>query len=775
MFFKIPGKILQTFRNAVVFLFFVMFFFLASAAKAQFVNDFGFKRSTKVPVYDSTNKLFDLAWTGGLNACQVHLFDLNSDQFQDLVIFDRHGNRLLTFLNDGSDSEYAFSFAPEYIGLFPDLEQWVQFIDFDNDGKKDLFTYITGGIRVFKNISDTAIRFTQITEPYLRTRLVNNQLINLFVTSVDYPAIVDIDSDGDPDVLTFWGLGTFLEKHSNQSKEFYGHCDSLEFRKTEYCWGYFAESDESNAITLDTCLELKNAGALPSAYRNKDDRHTGSTLLMLDMTGNGLKDLILGDIDFPGLTLLKNGGTADSAFITGIDTLFPSNTRPVQLFSFPVACFNDVNNDGVSDLLVSPFDPGMKRSMHHRCLWLYKNTGSNQNPVFVFEREDVFQHRMIDAGSGSMPVLYDLDGDGLSDLFIGNYGYNDTCYYDQFYILKCKYTSKLAYYKNTGSLNNPSFTLTESDFANLSALNLRAIYPTFGDIDNDGKAEMIIGNEDGSLLLFKNQADRGSPPVFVLNDDNYQQIKVSSFSAPQLIDLNSNGLPDLVLGQQNGKLSYYENQGNAVNPQFVKITDTLGGVNVTDPQLSYTGHSIPCFFRDAQQVLRLFVGSESGRIFYYKDVENNLGGNFTLVEERLASINEGIRTAPAIGYLTGTTYPDLITGNYGGGLSYYQGIMPEAHGIFNLRRNAFGEFDIYPNPASTFLILNISIGTENTKASLQVFDLTGRCVFELQNLNSGRNNFNVSGWYNGMYIFSVTFEDSYGKVWWSRKKQLINQ
>jgi hypothetical protein len=39
------------------------------------------------------------------------------------------------------------------------------------------------------------------------------------VTNVDYPAIFDIDNDGDLDILTFWGLGSFMELHQNMSVE----------------------------------------------------------------------------------------------------------------------------------------------------------------------------------------------------------------------------------------------------------------------------------------------------------------------------------------------------------------------------------------------------------------------------------------------------------------------------------------------------------------------------------------------------------------------------
>lgn len=718
---------------------------------AQNQSDFGFERTSTIPVSDLDNKLLDLAWVGGLNACQFHAFDLNFNGVNDLIIFDRHGNQLLTLLNNGGQNEYAYSFAPEYIRYFPKLEHWVQFHDFNNDGKKDIFTYTVGGIKVYKNISDTLIRFEQVTHPYLRSKYGTIET-NLLVTNVDYPAILDFDGDGDLDIFTFWGLGSFLEKHSNQSQELYGNSDSLIYKKTDYCWGYFAESDESNAITLDTCLDIKHL-IKGSNLLNNDERHTGSTLLMLDMTGNGLKDLILGDIDFPGLYLLKNEGTADSARIVSVDTLFPSNTRSVKLFSFPAVSLAEINNDGINDLIVSPFDPSLRRSRHHNSVWFYKNTGSNKAPAFTFEREDLFQHRMIDVGAGAMPVLTDVDGDGLPDLIIGNYGFNDTCWYDQFSILRCKYSARLSYFKNTGTTGNPAFRLVNDNFAGISSLGLRATLPTFGDIDGDGKKEMIVGNESGNLLLFKDQSPTPGEVDYQLVDDNFQQVKVGAFSAPQLIDLRGNGLLDLVLGQENGKLSYYQNQGSATEPVFIKTTENLGNVNVTDPNLSYTGRSIPHFFRDKQNSLRLFVGSESGRIFYYKDIEANLNGTFTLAEERLAGISEGIMTAPATAYLPGNDYPNLIVGNYRGGVSYYKGIVPAPYGIANPDPGGNSEIKVYPNPAADYA--TVVFAQSFISAELRLYDFTGRIVFNTIVRDSQEFVIPLKNLKNGLYLIHI--------------------
>ena len=108
---------------------------------------------------------------------------------------------------------------------------------------------------------------------------------NILVTYADYPAITDIDNDGDLDILTFWGMGAFVEMHKNLSMEKYGVPDSLDYEKTENCWGHFAENEESNEITLDTCF-----GAKEKFIPNNKDRHAGSTFLVIDLDGDNDKD-----------------------------------------------------------------------------------------------------------------------------------------------------------------------------------------------------------------------------------------------------------------------------------------------------------------------------------------------------------------------------------------------------------------------------------------------------------------------------------------------------
>ena len=102
---------------------------------------------------------------------------------------------------------------------------------------------------------------------------------------------------------------------------------------------------------------------------------------------------------------------------------------------------------------------------------------------------------MIDYGTGSIPKFVDIDGDGLTDMFIAH-----------FFAYKpvLSKESRVAYYKNTGTLNSPEFTVIDKDFQNLSSLNvgLRMV-PAFGDINGDSKIDMFLGLEDGTLFILK--------------------------------------------------------------------------------------------------------------------------------------------------------------------------------------------------------------------------------------------------------------------------------
>ena len=75
------------------------------------------------------------------------------------MIFDRSGNRIIPFINNGLSNNTDYTYAPSYIKNFPTLQSWALLLDYNNDNKNDIFTYTSGGIAVYKNISNFSLLF----------------------------------------------------------------------------------------------------------------------------------------------------------------------------------------------------------------------------------------------------------------------------------------------------------------------------------------------------------------------------------------------------------------------------------------------------------------------------------------------------------------------------------------------------------------------------------------------------------------------------------------
>ncbi len=721
---------------------------------SQVFNDFGFERTQSVIVQKLNGIPYLNSWAGGINSAQFSEIDLNLDGKKDLFIYDRIGGRILTFLNLGSQGNTLYTYTDTFNNHFPHVYDWVKLADYNCDGKEDLFTYGIGGIKVYKNVSDqsTGLKFKLITNEIQSFQFSMYQ--GLFLSSVDYPAIADMDGDGDLDILTFWIIGTYVHYHQNMSMEKYGNCDSLDFRLNHQCWGYFKENDTANGITINAPCPFKDCAKQSGMFIDTlGTRHTGSTLLALDLNGDLAKDMIIGDVDYPNVHALYNGGTQDTARITSVDTHFPSNNVPLHLNSFPDVNSLDVNNDGIKDLIASPFDPQSSLSENKKSVWLYLNDGTNSNPVFTLNSTDFLQNDMIDLGSDALPVAFDINNDGLTDIIAGNYGTYDSSWH-QTGNLHSSFTSSLSYYKNIGSLLNPVFRLIDTNFANIHALHLKGAYPAFGDIDGDGSADMILGNSDGKLIFFHNNNPSGQLPAYSAAVFNYQGIDAGDYSAPQLFDLDSDGKLDLIIGEQKGLLKYYHNDGSSSNPVFTLTNDSLGKVDVRDANVSYQGYSIPCFFKTNSGDTRLFVGSLKGGIAYYKDIVPNINGEFTEVDQYYLFLRDGERSAPAVAYYNGDTLPDLVMGTVSGGLIYFKGSSPQIIGMQEVNSNEDAKLSVYPNPGNGFFNVQLDLPFM-TIGNFRVADFSGRTLKTGKICSNTKELIDLSELENGIYYIVV--------------------
>lgn len=715
-----------------------------------------FSRTDSVRVsLDSTGNI-GFPWVGGLNSCQFSQIDLNNDGIKDLFVFDRSGNKISTFINRGTANKVDYVFAPQYRNKFPKMTNWVLLVDYNCDGKEDIFTWTGPGIKVYRNDSDPGgLKFTLVTPNYLHSNY-HPSITNLYVSSVDIPSITDIDGDGDVDIITMSLLGTAFEYHQNMSEELYGSCDSLSYQLQTSCWGNFAESFSSNQVTLN--MSCKTKAYTPDSIDVTKIMHSGSCELCLDADGDGDKEILIGGIGFSNMTFVKNGGSASSAKMVSQDPNYPPSL-PVNMTIFPCGFYLDVDNDSLNDLIVSPNE--YNASEDFTSVSLYKNTGRKDSVSFTYKKSNFLQDEMIDVGEGAYPAFFDYNGDGLKDLLIGDYKY----------FTASGLVSKIALFKNTGTANNPSYSLVTRDYQSLSSLNLVSMTPAFADMDNDGDLDMIIGNDAGQLYYFTNNPSGGlanftyMPPV--LKDSSGTVIDVGNYATPQIIDVDRDGKLDLLIGNSGGKISYYRNIGTANIPSFKKVSAAFGGVSVVRKSTgSSTGYSVPFMFDDAG-TYKLLIGSESGYVYYYNNIDGNLSGNFTLVDSAYQQIWEGTRISIAGSDINNDGFIDIVVGNYAGGVALYMG--QSTNSIAEFRKEKI-EFSLFPNPANDQI--NFKIDNENATYKIEIIDMLGRNGYE-QKSNQPLLTISTASLQNGVYICRVIAENKQTEVY-AVKKFVVN-
>jgi hypothetical protein len=710
-----------------------VFFSIGSFAQTQFV------RNTTVPVFIGTQQL-NFAWAGGMNFCQFSEIDLDQDGVNDLFIFDRSGNKISTFLNGGTPSQVDYAYSPQFIPQFPRLYDWALLRDYNCDNRADIFTGNVSGIRVYKNISTGGnLQFQLVTNTIMEDRTPNSTHLvsQLGVSWIDIPAIRDVDGDGDLDILNFGVGGTQVEFHRNLSMENSGGCDSLVFRLESFCWGEFTESQLDATITLSTTCSPPPLETNAPLYHSPL-LHAGSCLECINTDGDADQDLLVGDLANFNINLVRNGGSASFAFADSVDEYYPGYDTPAAVTIFGCGFHLDVDNDGNKDILFSSNNNAI--SENFRSAWYYHNTGANDSVRSQFVTDRFLVDGMIDVGEGAVPVFFDFDSDGDQDLFIGNRGYFD---------INGIPLSMIALFRNDGTAAAPSFILQTTDFAgiNSQALNVRGPAPAFGDLDGDGDADMLVGDVNGYIHFFRK--DPGSDTNFVLAQGNYIHVNGAAFLVPQLVDVNRDGLLDLLVGKQNGMISYYRNDGTASAANFTLITTFFGNVYVTQSGFT-TGYSAPFLYDDNGDYV-LYVGSERGFLFRYENIDGNLAGNFTLTDSLFASSWEGGRITESVTDLNNDGLADMVIGNYAGGVSLFYGDnsigMNETH--------AQPVFSIFPNPLQgSHDVFRVDCTNFPAAETILIYDCSGKIIHE-EKIASEQTTILLPGLSPGLYLCVV--------------------
>jgi len=240
---------------------------------------------------------------------------------------------------------------------------------------------------------------------------------------------------------------------------------------------------------------------------------------------------------------------------------------------------------------------------------LYRNNSINTEPIWTYEGMiSDSTGNPIDLGSNSYssPALGDIDKDGDIDMVIGE----GNC--------------RIHLYRNTSITTEPTWTykgvVLDLTGNPIDPGGYYYISPALADIDNDGDADMFIGVNYGFIYFYRNDSDSESTiweDIGKVSHFEYTFIEVNSNSIPTFEDIDSDGDYDLFIGQEEGTISFYLNDGDVTSDSFIdkgKITDSF---DQTIDVGSFSSPALKDIDNDGE--LDMFIGESGGKVYLYRN------------------------------------------------------------------------------------------------------------------------------------------------------------
>lgn len=586
--------------------------------------------------------------------------------------------------------------------------------------------------------------------------------VNAFVEHSDIPAVADVDNDGDLDFLSYSAAGAYIDWYKNYQVEDGLPCDSIHINLKDVCWGKVYQAVERTQYLGISCTQPIDPG------KPTKTTHAGNTLCLTDMDGDGDYDYFNSNAIFPDIQFFQNGRIEYNTNIDSMiaqDTLWQSNGTVLSINEWPAAFWLDIDDDGDHDLVFSPQTEGA--SENKWCIKWYKNINNDISPNYQAQNDSLFTGSALDVGSVSYPMLYDYNKDGKPDLFVGGEGE---------YSPGASLRARMEYYENTTAGGSISFKKITGDFLNLYAQNTVCAAPAVGDLDNDGKDDLVIGHADGTLSFYSNTAANNNvQPVWqlsqtILKDQNNVDIDAGNSAAPFIYDMDKDGKMDLLIGNQTGRIIFYKNSGTVGQPRLQHQTNQLGNVKVNGTNTT-SAFSTPYIGRiDNEPKDYLVTGSYSGKLYKYTGFQSgNVSNPFQVLDSVYSLINAGMnnysgyRSAPAFADVDNDGKYEMVLGNGLGGVTLYKQYRNVNESVkineFNYLSSAVV---FYPNPVKDHKlhIFFENCCEKNGNVRAELFSVNGtKLLNQSLHFENNRSTLFLNELQPGVYFLRVLWHD----------------